>query len=119
MIDRKKPLRDSALANSPGKRDGYRLQQIKDIRIANQHLRVIDTPQKRAELYIRYLAECCMPLKGWLVDKLYDDPLFFQRYDLPSPDTILRDSRELEIMGYFEKPEQKEPQQQAPLPETT
>ena len=102
MIDRSKPLRDPELSKSG--RDAYRLQTIKDIRIANPHLRIIDTPQKRAELYLRYLAESCTPLKGWLLDKLYDDPQFFSRYEMPSPDTILRDSRELEIMGYFEKP---------------
>lgn len=53
------------------------------------------------------MANHCVPLKGWLVDKLYDDPTFFERYNFASPDTILRDSRELEIMGYFEKPTDK------------
>lgn len=93
----------TTLPLSESKRDKERLEELMKIRLSHPDLRVIDTPQKRAKLYLLYMADHCVPLKGWLVDKLYDDPAFFERYNFASPDTILRDCRELEILGYFEK----------------
>lgn len=93
----------TTLPLSESKRDQERLEEIRKLRIKHPDLRVIDTKSKRAKLYFLYVAEHCMPLKGFLVDKLYDDPAFFERYDIDSPDTILRDSRALEEIGYFEK----------------
>lgn len=66
-------------------------------------LQCIDTDNKRAELVLWKLAQKCPPLKGWLLDKVYDNPNFFDVYDLESPDTTLRDNRELERLGYFDK----------------
>lgn len=86
------------------KRDSERMDVIAQIRLNKPHLRILDTPAKRFELVMWIEAEKCQPLKGWLTAMTYNDPLFFQHYEFESDDTILRDSRELESLGFFEKP---------------
>lgn len=66
-------------------------------------LTVIDKESKRIELVIRYWMRESNQFRDLFADAIYSDPDFFRKLSLSSPDTILRDNRELEKAGYFQK----------------
>lgn len=104
MIDRSKPLLWPELTKIG--REPYRLQTILQIRNSiKPELVVLDSPDKRAELVIRYYMRENETFGAMMRQILYDQPDFFRKANLTSPDTILRDSRELEQKGYFQKAE--------------
>lgn len=87
-------------------RDAYRLQAIMQIRNSvKPDLTVIDDESKRIELVIRYWCRENAQFRDLFAEAIYADPDFFRKLNLSSPDTILRDNRELEKAGYFQKPE--------------
>lgn len=67
-------------------------------------LTIIDSEDKRIELVIRYWMRESSLFRDLFADAIYNDPDFFRKLNLSSPDTILRDSRALEEKGYFQKP---------------
>jgi len=86
-------------------RNPFRLQAIMQIRNSvKPDLTVIDDEGKRSELVIRYWMRENAIFKEAMQEILYNDPDFFRKNHLTSPDTILRDSRQLESHGYFQKP---------------
>lgn len=104
LIDRSKPLLWPELTKIG--REPYRLQTILQIRNSiKPELVVLDSPDKRAELVIRYYMRENETFGAMMRQILYDQPDFFRKANLTSPDTILRDSRELEQKGYFQKAE--------------
>lgn len=86
-------------------RDAFRLQAILQIRNSvKPDLTVIDSEDKRIELVIRYWMRENNAFRDLFADAIYANPDFFRTLNLSSPDTILRDNRELEKAGYFQKP---------------
>lgn len=98
---------DSEIARSDTKRDKQRLTVIKQIRLDNPELLIINTPWKRFLLCVRY--EMRMhpdtEFSKAMRNLLYDDRHFAEKMGAASPYTILRDNGELERLGFFQKPE--------------
>ena len=102
-IDRLKPLIWPEL-KAIG-RDAYRLQTIVQIRNSiKPDLTVIDDESKRAELVFRFWMRENDFLREMFAEALYKDPDLFRKLNLTSPDTIMKDNRELERHGYYQKP---------------
>lgn len=112
MIDKSKPLKFPQLKVIG--RDPYRLQLIHEVRLENSDLGIIDKEWKRQKLLWLTWAKINPEFGQWLKNELYQNPNLFQDLDLPSPDTILKDNRELERHGFWSKPPEKMtmPQQQ-------
>lgn len=93
------------LAIAQTTRNKERLDIIMQIRIDNPELRVLDAPWKKALLCMLFEARR-NPSSSFakaVRDLRYSERDFAEKTEMVSPDTILRDSRELEILGFFEK----------------
>lgn len=99
---------DNEIAQRPTKRNRARLTVIKQIRTDNPELRVINKPWKRFILCVLYEMRVHpnSEFSRKMRDLRYEDRTFAEKMGAMSPDTVLRDSRELEIMGLFEKPDE-------------
>lgn len=93
------------IARADTKRDKKRLDVIMKIRLDNPELRVLNAPWKKALLCL--LVEARLhpdtPFAKAIRDLRWEDRSFAEKIGMMSPDTILRDSRELEALGFFEK----------------
>lgn len=115
MIDRTKPLTFPQLAGLG--RDAYRLEAEYKVRLKYRDLLVIDSETKRNKFLI--LCWCEMnpesPLSVWVRQALYEDPQLFEKMEMPSADTILKDNRVMEAAGFFSKPEKPKAEQEKPI----
>lgn len=105
MITNEQPLVFSELRTADTTRDRHRLDMIMQIRIDNPELRVLNAPWKKALLFLLFEARRSPDSQfARMVRELrWQERSFAEQMGMLSPDTILRDSRELEILGFFEK----------------
>lgn len=103
MIDRNKPLRFPELQKVG--RDPYRLEKIHEVRLENDDLKIISNEKQRVKLLFLSWGKINDSFGAWLKTELYNNPNLFNDLALPSADTILKDNREMERKGFWEKPE--------------
>jgi hypothetical protein len=98
-------LKFPELAKVKTDRDILRLDDLMMLRVDNPHLHKIgkDESWKRIELCFRYWALKSPGFRQFLRNLLETDPMFFKKANFAPTDTILRDSRELEALGFFER----------------
>ena len=118
MIDKTRPLKFPQLKVIG--RDPHRLEVIYKVRL-DKKLLVINNEAERNKLLFLTWAQINpeSAFTKWLEEALYNDPELFNKLELPSADTLLKDNRELERFGFFAKPEKKEPAQPEGLKQTT
>ena len=87
-------------------RDYRRLCIEYAVRLDHPDLLVIDSEAKRNKfLFLTWTRLNPDSLfTKWLREAMYANPKMFDKLDLPSPDTILKDNREIERYGFFSKP---------------